>query len=69
MILFGSFGAKASSLVLPEGDSERRVDGFLGTGGAGLRMIECWDAVEGLRGRRGGAGSASEIGSSRRLGW
>lgn len=58
----------ASSRVL-EGDSERKVDGFLGTGGAALRMIECWDEVEGLRGRRGGAGSDSEIGSSRRLAW
>lgn len=68
-IRLGSLGAKVSSLVLPDGDSERRVDGFLGTGGAALRMIECWDAAEGLRGRRGGAGSDSEIGSSRRLGW
>jgi hypothetical protein len=66
LTLLGSFGTNPSSLVLVE-DSERSIVGFLGMGGAGLRVIECWDDTEGLRGRRGGCGS--EIGSSRRVCW
>lgn len=48
-------------------DSERSIVGFLGIGGAGLRVIECCEDTEGLRGRRGGCGS--DIGSSRRVCW